>query len=191
MSTFAVELSVLSEPELPSLLSFFEAGHPLSFRYVSVHGPSKHRAIPERDLVLLLTRLAVHCDGIVMHPDTIKDPRAYLPLGEKLIIENMDGRKQLGRTAEELRPLFDALPSAGFCFDIAHAWSIDPTMLVGEELLETYKLRLRHVHLSSLSDDSHHISLTEDDEELFWPLLSRCLDVPWILEAPLPERWRH
>lgn len=191
MSTFAVELSILSEPELPSLLGFLEAGYPLSFRYVSVHGPSKDRAVSEEELVHSLAQLAEHCDGIVMHPDTIQDPWAYRPLGSKLIIENMDDRKRFGRTARELESLFEILPLAGFCFDIAHAWSIDPTMSVGEELLETYKLRLRHVHLSSLSEDLHHVPLTRHDEGLFWPLLSRCLDVPWILEAPLPERWQH
>jgi hypothetical protein len=45
---------------------------------------------------------------------------------------------------------------------------------------------LRHVHLSSLSEDLHHVSLTDEDEELFSPVLRRCLDVPWIFEAP-PE----
>lgn len=189
-SAFAAEFSVLSEPELPGLLEFFEAQPRLSFRYLSVHGPSKHREMDEEDLVGMLTRLAPYCDGIVMHPDTIEDPRAYLPLGSKLILENMDARKRFGRTAAELKHLFDVLPSAGFCFDIAHAWSIDSTMSNGRELLETFKLRLRHVHLSSMSEDLHHVPLTEDDERGFWPLLSRCLDVPWILEAPSPDRWR-
>lgn len=188
-STFAVELSALSESELPGLLRYFEAGHSSPFRYLSVHGPSKDRVLPEEGLVDLLMQVGQHCDGIVMHPDTMQDPSVYSPLGAKLVIENMDARKPGGRTAVELRSFFRALPLAGFCFDIAHAWSIDRTMRVAEELIDTYKLRLRHVHLSSLSEDLHHVPLTEDHEELFWPLLSRCLDVPWILEAPRPDRW--
>jgi hypothetical protein len=43
---------------------------------------------------------------------------------------------------------------------------------------------LSHVHLSSLDEHSSHVPLTAEDETLFASLLSRCDDVPWILEAP-------
>jgi hypothetical protein len=43
------------------------------------------------------------------------------------------------------------------------------------------------VHVSSLDEDCHHVPLTGADEERFTGLLSRCRDVPWILEAPLRE----
>jgi hypothetical protein len=76
------------------------------------------------------------------------------------------------------------LPDAGFCFDIAHAWSLDATMTLGDELLDAFRTRLRQVHVSSMGPSLHHVSLTDADEELFMPLLHRCLDVPWILEAP-------
>ncbi|HKJ35805.1 MAG TPA: hypothetical protein VKA36_04490, partial [Solirubrobacterales bacterium] len=85
---------------------------------------------------------------------------------------------------DQLGPVFEELPEAGFCFDIAHAWSVDQDMEVAHALLDSLGSRLRHVHLSSLSEDLHHISLTEEDEELFAPVLKRCVDVPWILEAP-------
>jgi sugar phosphate isomerase/epimerase len=145
---------------------------------------SKARRLPEEKLVARLMRLAPEADAIVMHPDTIVDPLWYRSLGRKLVLENMDGRKTSGRTADELQPLFDELPSAGFCFDIAHAWSIDPDMGLGGELLDAFGQRLRHLHISSLSPDSHHLPLSADDEARFHPLLARCLDVPWILEAP-------
>lgn len=84
----------------------------------------------------------------------------------------------------QLRRKFAELPQAGFCFDIAHAWSLDKSMGLAAEMLEEFSPRLRHVHLSSLSPDLHHVPLSEEDEELFMPLLERCLDRPWILEAP-------
>lgn len=123
-------------------------------------------------------------DGIVMHPDTIEEPDGYRPLGRKLLLENMDARKAWGRTREELASAFEELPEAGFCFDVAHAWSMDPAMAVAGDLLDGFGDRLRHVHLSSLSPELHHIPLTEEDEELFRAVLERCVDVPWILEAP-------
>lgn len=55
----------------------------------------------------------------------------------------------------------------------------------GRALLDRFADRLRHVHLSSLDQDGHHVPLTGDDEELFTGLLERCRNVPWILEAPL------
>lgn len=184
VSSFAIELSALSEDELPSLARYLSGPRSLPFRYISIHGPSKGRRMDEVQLVDALARLAGIADGIVMHPDTIEDFAAFRPLGHKLLLENMDARKGAGRTPEEMGDAFAQLPEAGFCFDIAHAWSMDSEMLVANELLDQFGERLRHVHLSSLSEDLHHVSLTVEDERLFHPVLRRCLDVPWILEAP-------
>ena len=53
------------------------------------------------------------------------------------------------------------------------------------EILDRFGPRLRQVHLSSLDAQQHHVPLTEKHEAIFAPLLDRCRDVPWILEAPL------
>lgn len=186
-SPFAVELSALSEVELDGLVSYLEGNPRLPFHYLSIHGPSKALKMPEQTLVRVLARLADRAQAIVMHPDTMLDPEPYRLLGRKLVLENMDARKDSGRTTDELEQWFAALPEAGFCFDIAHAWSLDASMAVGDELLDAFRTRLRHVHLSSMDRSLHHVPLTEGDEELFTPLLHRCLDVPWILEAPLRQ----
>lgn len=183
-SSFAVELAALSEPEMPGLVRYLETGPSLPFFFVSVHAPSKHRRIPEIDLVHMLGRLPHWIDAVVVHPDSIGEPSLYRSLGRTLAIENMDARKPGGQTADELEPLLDELPDAGLCFDVAHAKSVDPTMTEGERILDRFGDRLRHVHLSSLDHDCHHVPLTTQDEPLFASLLSRCRDVPWILEAP-------
>lgn len=183
-SAFAVELAALSEPELPGLVRYLESGPSLPFLFVSVHAPSKQRRIPEVDLVAMLGRLPCSIDAIVVHPDALGDPGLYRPLGRTLVIENMDARKEDGRSAEELAPFFEELPEAGLCFDVAHAKSVDPSMAEGARILDEFGDRLRHVHLSSLDGNCHHVPLTEGDESLFAPLLDRCRDVPWILEAP-------
>lgn len=187
VSSFAIELSALSEQELPSLIDFLSRQRQLPFRYISVHAPSKEMSMPEVKLTGLLDDLPRWIDAIVVHPDVIEDPRNYAALGRRLVIENMDARKDDGRDAAELAPYFEALPQAGLCFDIAHAGSIDDAMVVGGEILDTFTSRLRHVHLSSLNADSHHVPLTAEDEERFSLLLDRCRDVPWILEAPPPN----
>jgi hypothetical protein len=53
-------------------------------------------------------------------------------------------------------------------------------------MVHRFSSRLRQVHVSSLDGDHRHVPLTAYDEQLFAPVLSRCKDVPWILEAPPP-----
>lgn len=187
-STFATELAALSEPELYDLRSFLTHAGPLPFRYLSVHAPVKHLQAHEEEMVTWLVSLPREVRAIVTHPDTMDDPASYRSLGSRLVIENMDRRKATGRTPDELASIFAELPEAGFCFDIAHAWSIDPTMEMAGELLDRFGDRLRHVHLSSLRDGKHVPVLPEHDA-LFQPLLDRCRDVPWILEAERPKHW--
>lgn len=184
VSSSAIELSALSERELPSLAEYLRGAPSMPFRYISIHGPSKGREMDEERLVFALGQLARCAHAVVMHPDTMEDLGLYRPLGHKLLLENMDARKTEGRTREELEGSFAELPEAGFCFDIAHAWSMDRSMKLANDLLDGFGERLRHVHLSSLSEELHHVSLTAEDEELFQPVLRRCLDVPWIFEAP-------
>jgi Xylose isomerase-like TIM barrel len=186
VSSVAVELSAISEPELPTLLGYLERAPELPFRYVSVHGPSKALDLPEAELVEILASLPRWIDAIVMHPDNIRDAALYRRLGRRLVLENMDRRKHDGRSADELGRWFEVLPEAGLCFDIAHAKSVDNTLVEGEAILKRYARRLRHVHLSSLDKASHHVPLIAADEDRFRSLLENCRDVPWILEAPPP-----
>lgn len=189
VSTLAVELAALSEPEFLSLCAWLgHDGEGLPFDFISVHAPTKHRELPEPELVELLLRLPASVDAIVLHPEAIDQPELYAPLGAVATIENMDARKPGGQTVDELAPLFAALPEASFCLDVPHAQSIDPTLGEAHRLLDAFGERLRHVHVSSLDADCHHVPLTAADERAFMPVLRRCCDVPWILESALPAR---
>ncbi len=184
ISSVAVELSALSEAELPGLLRYLEAAPRLPFLFVSVHAPSKGRLDDDEHRVVAdLCRIPSWVDAIVVHPDTMSDLAAYRPLGRRLVIENMDTRKTGGQTAQELERYFAQLPKARLCFDLAHAKDVDATLKEASETLRRFSSRLSHVHLSSLDDGKHHVALTLEDEQLFAPLLARCRDVPWILEA--------
>ena len=185
-SPFAAELAALSERELPGLEAYLATEPELPFAHLSVHAPVKHLRMPESELVRRLSRIAPLVDGIVVHPDAMDDPRAYRVLGPALVLENMDARKATGRTVAELAPYFAALPEAGFCLDVAHVLSVDPTMEVGERLLDAHADRLRHLHVSSVDESCRHVPLTVDHETRYAELLRRCPDGPWILEAPLP-----
>jgi hypothetical protein len=188
ISSHAVELAALDGSELPGLMAYLADRPRLPFRYVSVHAPVKGVAASDAGRTQELAALPLSVRSIVVHPDLIEDPAPYRALGRRLVIENMDDRKADGRTAQELAPLFAALPEAGFCLDVAHAHTVDPSMRVAAELLDAHRCRLREVHLSSIREGAH-VELTPEDEVLFAPLLGRCRDVPWILEAAPPARW--
>lgn len=185
ISTSAVELAALSESELPSLVRYLAERPSLPFQYVSLHAPSKGRSMEEHELIEQLHRLSPRVDAIVVHPDTLVDVEAWGRLGRRLVIENMDARKPIGQTADSLAEYFDVLDEARLCFDVAHAWAVDPTLQEGAEILDRFGARLRQLHISSLDEGQHHVPLTADHESLFGQLLDRCRDVPWILEAPL------
>ena len=165
----------------------------MPFRYVSVHAPVKNREQDESATIAMLDGLPLWVRSIVAHPDALSDLVRYRALGTRLVLENMDNRKSTGRVANEMESFFEELPDAGFCLDVAHVRSIDPTMDAAHELLDRFRSRLRQVHLSSL-DDGRHVPLTEDDEELFAEVLNRCRAVPcrgsWKLCHPSAGRRR-
>jgi hypothetical protein len=185
VSSTAVELSALSAAELPSLERFLAGNARLSFGYVAAHGPSKGWQDGDRRLVARLADLPRQVVGIVMHPDTIRETSAFAPLGRRLLLENMDAQKPTGRTVPELATYFRALPRAGFCFDVAHAYQCDQTLQLAHDLLDAFGARLSHVHLSSILDDGTHVPLRARDASFFASVLERCVMVPWILEAPV------
>ncbi len=188
VSTHAVELAAHRAEELTGLVRYLRGRPRLPFRHVSVHAPIKGAESADAERVAALLALPLDVRTLIVHPDGVEDPAPYRALGRRVVFENMDDRKRGGRTADELAPLFAAVPEAGFCLDIAHAHTIDPTLRVAAELLDRFRGRLREVHLSSIRGGSH-TELTPEDEALFAPLLSRCRDVPWILEATPPARW--
>ena len=184
VSTYAIELAALAGPEFEGLERWLHTLPRLPFGYISVHAPVKQLDGDEAGLITRLAALPPFVRSIVVHPDVMLDVPAYSALGARLVIENMDDRKAMGQTAEDLAPLFTALPEAGLCLDVAHVSALDGSMGLAHELLDRFGARLRHLHVSSLVDGSH-AAVTSEDSERFLPVLRRCIDVPWILEAPL------
>ena len=74
--------------------------------------------------------------------------------GEQLAIENMDRRKPIGRTLEELNVIFEKLSEAMLCFDIGHARQCDTTKTEAYRILRAYASRLCQIHLSEINTAS-------------------------------------
>jgi hypothetical protein len=124
----------------------------------------------------------------VVHPDTIFTPPLWEPLGEKLLIENMDKRKPVGRTVLEMKKVFGMLPAARFCFDIGHARQVDPSMTEASLLLRAFKDRLAEIHMSEVNTASRHDPISWNAVLAFRSVAKYITeDIPIILE-PLIDK---
>jgi zinc D-Ala-D-Ala dipeptidase len=178
----AVELSALTDAELAGAVAFLLRSRP-AFAHLSLHAPL---ALPDAGEAALLAKLnaaQTRVAAVIQHPHVLADPAALSPLGERLVLENMDAHKESGRVVAELEPYFRALPEAGFCLDVAHVKTIDPSMRLAHDLLDAFGRRLRELHLSGIRDNGAHVPLDHDAVTSYAPVLRRCRDVPWILET--------
>ena len=188
----AVELSALREHELPELARSFTHLDLEGFEYVSVHAPSNFKDLQELDVVELLQAAASHGLPIVAHPDTIQTFDLWKPFGPLLLIENMDKRKPIGRTASELTVVFHSLPEAGLCFDVAHARQVDPSMIEAAQILKAFGGRLREVHASGVTTRSTHGLISTAACSAYSGVAHLIPEaVPVILESPVNESMIH
>ena len=181
-----VELSALRLKELLPLIQDFHNCPWRDFKFVSFHAPS-HFELVDEALVLDCLRVVVGCGiPVVVHPDVIFTPSKWRWIGSLLYIENMDKRKPLGRTQQELLPLFEEFPAARLCFDIGHSRQVDPTMMEARKILQCFGDRLGEIHISEVNTRSHHDPISLYAMKAFQSVAHLIPDeVPVVLETTL------
>ncbi|MDX0986467.1 hypothetical protein GHK29_34075 [Sinorhizobium medicae] len=182
--TNAVELSALRVSELPALMAALPSRLEKlrqRYEYISFHAPTNFE--DERALVAQLKTIVDMEMNIIVHPDTLRDLTCWRALGTRLCLENMDSRKPVGRTVGELQVVFDELPEARLCFDIAHARQVDSSMTEGFRILETFGDRLSQVHLSEINSVGRHFPMSFAAKRAYEPFAERLVDVPVIIES--------
>src|SRR5271170_3219343 len=155
-SVNSVELSALRSWELPVLLDAIAELPLSSYKYVAIHAPSQFEESDETQIADRLREFVPPSWPIIIHPDTVFDFAIWRRFGPQLAIENMDRRKSVGRTAEELGVIFEKLPEARLCFDIGHARQFDTTMTEAYRILKSFGTRLCQVHVSEVNSASQH-----------------------------------
>ena len=180
----AVELSALRMHELRPLMAALTQLDLSEFQHVSVHAPSDFADEAEQEIVDLL-QVAADCGHpIVVHPDAIRDWTLWRALGEHVLIENMDKRKPIGRTRDELAECFAQLPKARLCFDVGHARQVDPAMLEARRILSSFGDRLGQVHISEVGSDSKHERISLPAARTFRAVAGLIpLDIAVIIES--------
>jgi hypothetical protein len=184
----AVELSALRISEWLPLMSAVDTLDLSTFDYVSVHLPSRMNPMEERAVAENLELCYQRDWPLILHPDAITDWSLWREWGRLVCLENMDIRKPRGRTDRELELLFDQLPDSRLCFDMGHAWQVDPTMGEAYWILKRFGHRLRQIHISEVNSRSKHDVLSSLTIESFRSVAHMIPpDVPIILETPVSQ----
>lgn len=184
----AVEFSALRLHELRGVLDNVLHRDTSDFRYCSFHVPSRFTRADEDYILESIQPVARAGWPLIVHPDVIYRPDRWKRLGSLLLIENMDRRKPIGRNADELEELFESLPEAGLCFDLAHARQVDSTMTEAYRIIHRFGDRIRQIHLSELDDRSAHKMLSIPALNAFIKVVPFIRTQPAvILEAPVPS----
>ncbi len=157
-----VELSALRLAELKPLVKAISGLDLSGFEYVSFHAPSRFAAQEELMVVECLNQVAEAGLPMVVHPDVIFDYARWRVFGSLLLIENMDKRKRIGMTAQELEQVFQELLQARLCFDIGHARQVDATMGEARRILQGCGERLAQVHISEVNRESGHDPISDE-----------------------------
>jgi hypothetical protein len=181
-----VELTAIRCDRLETLTEFLgQGGVELDcFERVSLHAPLPTPDVSARRIVDRLEGLPTDFD-VVFHPDGFRDEPSLGRLGSRVVFENMDVQKAFGGDVDDVAAVLEALPEAGFCLDVAHVWTNDRSLRIGHDLLDRFGGRLRQVHVSGIEPDGTHRPTMAADWDLYLPLLERCSNVPWLLEAEL------
>ncbi|MDR3681375.1 MAG: hypothetical protein P4L41_15520 [Flavipsychrobacter sp.] len=183
-----IELSALRENELENLINSLDDLNLRQFDYVSFHAPSKLYKHSEEWLIEKLQKVIKREINIIVHPDIIVEIKKWRSLGCFLCIENMDKRKPVGRTSQDLENIFSSLPEAKFCLDLAHARQVDPSMTETLTMIKKFRNRLSQIHLSDVNSQSIHEPLNLESI-LFYHKVSPYIDhnIPIVLESPVHE----
>lgn len=179
-----VELSALRVDELAPLVAALPSLDLERFSFVSIHAPSRFGRDSEQAVVDQLSVFVRAGFPVIVHPDVIFEPERWSDLGAGLVIENMDKRKAVGRTVQELSEVFGRFPGARFCFDIGHARQVDPSMTEASLLLNAFGDRLVEVHMSEVNTASRHDPISPNAVIAFSALAKFIPeDIPIILES--------
>lgn len=180
----AIELSALRLAELAPLVELVDTLDLAKYRFISVHAPGRIPRSEEHVVVSLLKTLTRRGWPVVLHPDAICDVAVWRELGPSLLLENMDKRKDTGRTVDELEPFFRSLPEARLCFDIAHARQVDGTMTEAYRILKRFGSRLAEIHISEVTSGSGHERISPSAGRAFQKVAALIpSDIPVILES--------
>ena len=144
-----------------------------SFKYISIHMPviknNLFISYPDLSIETEISSIdeiidAISPHTILFHPDLINDFEwVRSKYGSRLAFENMDSRKNFGKTVEDMINVFEMCPDAKFVLDVNHIYTNDKTMKLANDFYLAFKDRLTHYHLSGYGGFHDALCKTHED----------------------------
>ncbi|MDQ2589048.1 hypothetical protein [Saccharothrix yanglingensis] len=177
------------------LLPYLEGELPLldldGFERVTVQAPR----FTDDDERVTAERLGSLDLPLVVHADRVRDVDAWRGPGRRVMVGNTGGPDRFGSAAEHLDGIFRALPEAGFCLDVAHAFTAGGPDLV-ERFARRFGDRLEQLHVGRPDvprrPDAPRRpggSLPDDPTLVGIALGALGRQVPVIIRRPVPTAW--
>lgn len=154
-NVIAAELSVLRENELYQLVDVVSSIDTKNLKYFSVHAPSSFEEEQKVIKSLQLVSAKLGKPNIIVHPDSMSNISAWEKV-DNLLVENMDSRKCYGQIADDLTILLGILSEANMCFDIGHAYQVDNSMGIAQNIINECGNKIKEIHFSFVNKGGIH-----------------------------------
>ncbi len=182
----AIELSILDVNNIPEVLAGLPLFTQYPFLYYSVHAPARDFTFrnDERTTYVLDSIQKMHdalgLSTIVVHPDKIEDWNVFDAYHLPFALENMDHRKNIGQTVENLKELFQKM-NVPMVLDVNHCYANDPTMQLATDMDIAFHDRIIEVQLSGF--DTLHDPLYKTKQTAIIDAIPD-KTLPIIIESP-------
>ncbi len=157
------------------------------FNHVSLHAPDiPYGQHPRTEKVIeYLKKISekLNAQYITLHPAGIQDWSLFKEFEGKLLLENMDPVKGEGQDVDDMNKYFSQI-DAGMTLDLQHSYSIDPSMALTDRLIDTFKARIKEVHISGWESPNRHVPLYNfSDRDFIVSRLERLPGVNVVMEG--------
>jgi hypothetical protein len=186
----AIELGLVAakEQERWDEINKLESEDLAAFEHVFLHAPGKEfiygRNEDTKRTLENIQKLyeKFHFAHAVIHPDRVEDWEVFKEYGFPIAVENMDHRKEMGRTIEDLRGIFSKV-DVSMVLDVNHCYANDSTLELAKDMYVAFRERISEIHLSGfreLHDPLHETKQIEIIQAV------PNFDLPIIIEGSFP-----
>jgi len=183
----AIEFNCLSSENFQAIFDNISKDDLVGFEYVSVHAPSfgKLTGDESRNALDLAQKVyeKLNFNHLVIHPNEINDWNIFQKYLFPISIENMDSRKDVGRTVESMKKIFGIYDGA-MTLDLNHCFMNDQSMKLANDMNSEFGKRIEEVHLSGCDEykqPSYHDPIYKTKQRVILDAIPD-KDIPIIIE---------
>jgi hypothetical protein len=127
------------------------------FDYISLHAPALNFMYANNDATMRVLGTIqnwyerLHFKYAIIHPDRVADWGVFKGYSFPIATENMDSRKEIGRTVESLSDIFAKI-NIPLVLDMNHCYVNDTSMNLAAEMYSAFKDRIVQIHVSGFRE---------------------------------------